>query len=69
VIPAAGSELTIRIRYRSAAAPATVVAATESDFSVRFGSSVQGVATGQAAVLYDGDTVVGGGWIATVDGA
>jgi tRNA-uridine 2-sulfurtransferase len=68
-IPAAGTALTVRIRYRSAATPATVVAASAEDFSLQFASSVQGVATGQAAVLYDGDTVVGGGWIASVDGA
>ncbi len=69
MMPAPGTELAIRIRYRSAAVPATVIEATETGFSVRFGDLVQGVATGQAAVLYEGDTVVGGGWIATVDGA
>ncbi len=68
-IPAEGSEVTARIRYRSSAAPATVVAASHRSFSLRFAASLQGVAKGQAAVLYDGSRVVGGGWITTVDGA
>lgn len=67
-IPAVGSELAARIRYRSASVPATVTAASADGFSLLFANPVQGVATGQAAVLYDGDAVVGGGWIATADG-
>ena len=68
-IPATGTVLTARIRYRSAASTAVVVAAGADSFSLRFEDPMQGVATGQAAVLYSDDAVVGGGWIATVLGA
>lgn len=69
VIPATGSTLAARIRYRSSATPATVLTSSSAGFSLQFAAPIQGIATGQAAVLYDGDRVIGGGWIATVDGA
>ncbi|MGJ3626533.1 aminomethyltransferase beta-barrel domain-containing protein [Sphingomonas sp. MMS24-JH45] len=34
-----------------------------------FGAPEYGVAPGQAAVLYDGDRVLGGGWIAATEPA
>jgi tRNA-specific 2-thiouridylase len=54
-----------RIRYRHPGADATVDATPDgSRFSVRFDEPQRGVAPGQAIVLYDGDEVLGGGWIA-----
>ncbi len=64
-VPAAGSQLTARIRYRSLASPAIVTAADPESFSLAFQAPAHGVACGQAAVLYHGDCVVGGGRIAT----
>jgi tRNA-specific 2-thiouridylase len=64
-VPAAGSELTARVRYRSPATPAVVSSSGPETFSLAFHSPVHGVASGQAAVLYRGDCVVGGGRIAT----
>ncbi len=59
----------VKIRYRSAAIAATVepLGAEEvgmlSRFRVLFDEPCRGVAPGQAAVCYDGDRVLGGGWI------
>lgn len=49
-----------KLRYRSAAAAATVTA-TARGFSLDLDAPAYGVATGQVAVLYDGDVVVGAG--------
>jgi tRNA-specific 2-thiouridylase len=54
----------VQLQLRSApqAAPATV--ALDGDgFVARFDEPAAAVAPGQAAVLYDGEVVVGGGWI------
>jgi tRNA-uridine 2-sulfurtransferase len=53
----------VKIRYRSQAAAATVEPLAGGRFRVRFDQPCYGVAPGQAAVCYDGDRVLGGGWI------
>ncbi len=53
----------VKIRYRSRPAPATVEPLGEGRFSVRFDEPCHGIAPGQAAVCFDGDRVLGGGWI------
>ena len=53
-------------KVRSLAKP--VPARLEGDW-LRFGSDEYGVAPGQAAVLYDGDRVLGGAWIEETVGA
>jgi tRNA-specific 2-thiouridylase len=56
-------QLEVKVRYRAATQRA-VVAPGESDRTVvDFEQPVAGVTPGQAAVLYDGDMVVGGGVI------
>ncbi|MDX1963087.1 MAG: tRNA 2-thiouridine(34) synthase MnmA [Pirellulales bacterium] len=60
----------VQIRYNSSAQPA-IVTPTDHDessgvprrFEVSFLQPVHGVAPGQAAVIYEGDQVLGGGWI------
>jgi tRNA-specific 2-thiouridylase len=54
---------TVKIRYRSRPAAATVEPLAEGRFRVRFDVACRGIAPGQAAVIYDGDRVLGGGWI------
>ena len=51
-----------KLRYRSPAVPARVEP-TARGFALELDESAYGVAPGQAAVLYDGDTVVGYGLI------
>jgi tRNA-specific 2-thiouridylase len=53
----------VQVRSRTAPAKATIEASGDSAW-VRFESPVRAVAPGQAAVFYDGDAVLGGGWIA-----
>lgn len=52
-----------KIRYRHAPAPATVIRTEEDRISVRFDTPQRAIAPGQSVVLYDGDTVIGGGVI------
>ncbi len=52
-----------RIRYRHAEQPATILPAGENRFSVHFEQEQAGVTPGQAAVIYQEDRVLGGGWI------
>ena len=53
----------VKIRYRSRPAPASVEPLGENRFAVRFEEPCHGIAPGQAAVCFDGDRVLGGGWI------
>lgn len=57
------TEVRARIRYRHAGVDATVEAHDDGRATLRFAEPQRGVAPGQAAVLYVGDRVVGGGWI------
>lgn len=52
-----------RIRYNHAAAPAMVTMMDDGRARVEFDSPQTAVTPGQAVVLYDGDDVIGGGWI------
>src|SRR5947209_9991992 len=52
-----------KIRHRHEAAPATVENFGKSDVLVTFDQPQRAITPGQAAVFYDGDAVVGGGWI------
>lgn len=52
-----------RIRYRHKEAPATIEPLHEGRWRVIFDQAQHGVTPGQAGVFYDGDEVLGGGWI------
>jgi tRNA-specific 2-thiouridylase len=53
----------VKIRYNHAPQPATVTATGADDFNVTFDAPQTAITPGQAVVLYDGDVVLGGGWI------
>jgi tRNA-specific 2-thiouridylase len=61
--PDAPCRVTARIRHRHADAPATVVSEGAGLASLVFDEPQQAITPGQAVVFYDGDDVVGGGWI------
>lgn len=54
----------VKIRYSSRPADAAIELIDEGRFRVVLNEAQFGVAPGQAAVCYDGDRVLGGGWIA-----
>jgi tRNA-specific 2-thiouridylase len=52
-----------RIRYRHTEVAATVEPLSDNQVKVIFASPQQGITPGQAAVFYQDDLVIGGGWI------
>jgi tRNA-specific 2-thiouridylase len=61
-IPAEGIETITKVRYKDAGT-AGHVEQVGNRIKVDFAFDVSGIAPGQAAVFYEGDDVVGGGWI------
>jgi tRNA-specific 2-thiouridylase len=53
----------VKIRHRHEPAPATLERAGGDEVLVTFDEAQRAITPGQAAVFYDGDVVVGGGWI------
>jgi tRNA-specific 2-thiouridylase len=53
----------VKIRHKHEPAPATIEALQESSARITFDVPQRAVTPGQAAVFYDGDVVLGGGWI------
>jgi tRNA-specific 2-thiouridylase len=62
--PGGGLRARVRIRASHAGAAATVTDLGHGRAEVRFDEPQRAIAPGQAAVAYDGDLVLGGGWIA-----
>lgn len=62
-VPAEPIRADVKIRYAHKAAPATVEPVGSDRVRVRFDAPQSAITPGQAAVLYDGDVVLGGGWI------
>jgi tRNA-uridine 2-sulfurtransferase len=56
--------VTVKIRHRHEPAPATIEAIGGDEIRVKFDQAQRAITPGQAAVFYDDDVVVGGGWIA-----
>jgi len=54
---------TVKIRYRSAEAPATVTSVGRDEVKIEFDEPQPAITPGQATVFYQGDIVAGGGWI------
>ena len=61
--PPAELHVKAKIRYRQQEQPATVTQNPDGTVHVSFDEPQRAIARGQAVVLYDGDTVVGGGTI------
>jgi tRNA-uridine 2-sulfurtransferase len=62
--PPGPCRITARIRHHHRDAPATLTARDDGYAHVRFDEPQAAIAPGQAVVFYDGDQVLGGGWIA-----
>jgi tRNA-specific 2-thiouridylase len=62
-------DLTTKIRYSHPCTPATVTLLEKNRARIRLHEAQRAVTPGQAAVIYDGDIVVGGGWICRAEPA
>jgi len=56
-------EAQVQIRHRHTPVPSLITVHDDGTISVAFSEPQHGVAPGQAVVVYDGDIVLGGGWI------
>jgi tRNA-specific 2-thiouridylase len=62
-VPAVPVRAHVQIRHRHAASPATVTALDAGGAEITFDAPQPAITPGQATVFYDGDVVLGGGWI------
>ncbi|MEX0922991.1 MAG: tRNA 2-thiouridine(34) synthase MnmA [Rhodovibrionaceae bacterium] len=67
VLSAAPRRVSVKLRNTQAPVDAEVVAAGDSGAEIRLPAPQHGVSPGQAAVFYQGDRVLGGGWIAAAE--
>jgi tRNA-specific 2-thiouridylase len=61
--PPASLEVTAKIRYNHPGTPATITPVTDGKAKVKLHTPQRAITPGQAAVFYQEDLVVGGGWI------
>ena len=66
-LPPEGRAVSVKLRSAQPAARARVFAGPDGSAEVILDAPQYGVAPGQAAVLYDGSRVLGGGWIAAAE--
>ena len=62
--PASPIRCKAKLRYRQTEQPATATPHADGSVHIHFDAPQRAVTPGQAAVLYDGDTVLGGGTVA-----
>ncbi|MFA7368146.1 MAG: tRNA 2-thiouridine(34) synthase MnmA [Kiritimatiellales bacterium] len=58
--------ITVQPRYGHRGAPAVIEKISDTEFKVRFAEPQFALTPGQAAVVYDGDELLGGGWIKVI---
>ena len=58
-----GLETTTKVRYKDKGQSAFIRQIESDKIEVHFKEMVAAIAPGQAAVFYEGDDVIGGGWI------
>jgi tRNA-uridine 2-sulfurtransferase len=56
-------QVAVKIRHRHEPATAVIERSGEDEILATFDEPQRAITPGQAAVFYDGDIVVGGGWI------
>ena len=61
--PADEFEAVVQIRYNHAGSPGRVRRTGPDSFEVTFAEPVLAITPGQAAVCYEGERLLGGGWI------
>lgn len=66
-VPGGEMEVTAKIRYNDAGAPAILTQLSEDACKVHFPGGREAIAPGQAVVCYDGEDVVAGAWVHKVN--
>jgi tRNA-specific 2-thiouridylase len=67
--PSVGDRVGVRVRHRAPIVPAEIVRMDGDEIGLALGQPVRAIAPGQSLVLYDGDRVLGGGFIEASRGA
>jgi tRNA-specific 2-thiouridylase len=62
-VPADPVRANVKVRYRHEPAPATIYPMPDHRARIVFDEPQRAITPGQATIFYDGDEVVGGGWI------
>ncbi|PYL97811.1 MAG: tRNA 2-thiouridine(34) synthase MnmA [Verrucomicrobia bacterium] len=62
-LPDEDVDATVKIRYSHPGTPATVTSLENHRARIRLHEPQRAITPGQAAVIYDGDVIIGGGWI------
>lgn len=62
-LPQGGMSALVKIRYKDKGENAAITQTGADKIEVVFDTAVSAIAPGQAAVFYEGDDVIGGGWI------
>jgi len=57
----------VKIRYNHPGSEAVIISREKDEVEVRFNIPQEAITPGQAAVFYDGELVIGGGWIEKVE--
>jgi tRNA-specific 2-thiouridylase len=68
-VPPIGSTVAVRIRHRAPLASGEVIRIDDDEIEIALGEPVSAITPGQSIVLYDGERVLGGGFIERASGA
>lgn len=61
--PSANKKLRVKVRYAHKGGLASIDIKADGRYEIRFDEPQRAITPGQAAVIYDGDRLLGGGWI------
>ena len=67
--PAVGDRVGVRVRHRAPIVPAEIVRIEGDEIELALDAPVRAIAPGQSLVIYDGDRVLGGGFIEAAQAA
>jgi tRNA-specific 2-thiouridylase len=68
-VPRAGASVSVRVRHRAPLAHAEIVRLDSDEIELAFDDPVSAITPGQSLVLYDGERVLGGGFIESAPSA